>query len=145
MIHLQKCRNLSLRYCSVDNNCFLTEAVKQVGGFPKVIGHSAMDAILQKKLTGLGYKWIVDYNTISKHLKTVRQDIIHSYKYSISSFYLKDFSIMRPKPTLFIDAIDLLISRKFNALFAYSILNLSKALGFLAGRVRKRTHRFNHF
>lgn len=53
---------------SIDNNIFLTKAVREAGGFTsEAVYH--VDAVLRYRLACMGWKWLCDFTTISEHMK----------------------------------------------------------------------------
>lgn len=67
---------------SLDNTCYNTEVLNQLGGFPKVEGGPGVDRLLAKAVFDSGYKWSVDYNVISDHIRSgVWNELKHYYWY----------------------------------------------------------------
>lgn len=136
--YIEKCKvDSTLRYCSVDNNCFNTEIVRQVGGFPKIKGLGGMDVLLHKKIVDLGYKWLVDYSIVSDHIRPggLWQEVRHSYKYGRATQNLKDIPITpRSKRSFIIEPLSLLSRGSFYAFGVYVLLKFSKGLGAVISR-----------
>jgi hypothetical protein len=67
---------------SLDNTCYNTKVLRELGGFPKVIGGPGVDVLLAKKLIDSGYSWQVNYDVVSDHIrKGVRDELKHYYWY----------------------------------------------------------------
>lgn len=59
---------------TLDNTIFNTEALRKIGGFPKLETAAGVDLLLAYKLFDAGYKWHVDYSCESIHLRTGLMD-----------------------------------------------------------------------
>jgi glycosyltransferase involved in cell wall biosynthesis len=67
---------------TLDNTLFRTEALRSLGGFPKLRISAGVDNVLAQKIHLLGLKWAVDYSVKSVHLrKGLRQELDHYYWY----------------------------------------------------------------
>lgn len=67
-------------YKSLDNNLYKTEIIRKIGGFPT--SHLiSVDSELQKRVLQSGYKWIVDYDIVSYHLKDAKFRAIMKHTY----------------------------------------------------------------
>jgi len=53
--------------CSIDNNVYRTDVIKNVG-IPSYCG-GAVDSFVQEHVEKYGYKWIVDFSVVSEHLR----------------------------------------------------------------------------
>ena len=68
---------------TLDNTIWKTEAVRSVGGFPKIKVNAGVDTTLAYRLQAAGYQWVVDYNVQSTHLRMgLRQELQHQYWYA---------------------------------------------------------------
>src|SRR3990170_5399505 len=68
---------------TLDNTIWKTEAVRSVGGFPKIKVNAGVDTTLAYRLQAAGYHWVVDYNVQSTHLREgLRQELQHQYWYA---------------------------------------------------------------
>ena len=68
---------------TLDNTIYRTDAVREVGGFPKIKVNAGVDTTLAYRLQQAGYYWIVDYNVQSIHLrKGLKQELSHQYWYA---------------------------------------------------------------
>jgi ribosomal protein S26 len=65
---------------SIDNNIFRTKVIRELGGFPSDC-LVCTDTILMKKiLLETPYKWIIDTNVVSEHIRqSVKSHIKHAY------------------------------------------------------------------
>lgn len=70
---------------TLDNTIYLTEIIKKMGGFPKFKRkelHACVDTVLAKRVFDAGFKWKVDYNVKSLHIrKGLRDELRHFYWY----------------------------------------------------------------
>ncbi len=67
---------------TLDNTIYKTKIIRALGGFPKLRINAGVDTTLAYKIDHSGYKWIVDYNMQSIHLrKGLRQELNHQYWY----------------------------------------------------------------
>ncbi|HUK85272.1 MAG TPA: glycosyltransferase family 2 protein [Candidatus Acidoferrum sp.] len=67
---------------TLDNTIYKTKIIRALGGFPKLRINAGVDTTLAYKIDNSGYKWIVDYNMQSIHLrKGLRQELNHQYWY----------------------------------------------------------------
>ena len=67
---------------TLDNTIYKTRIIRTLGGFPKLRVTAGVDTTLAYKIDHSGYKWIVDYNIQSIHLrKGLRQELNHQYWY----------------------------------------------------------------
>ena len=68
---------------TLDNTIYRTEAVRAVGGFPKLRSSAGVDTALAYMLNERGYLWFVDYDVRSVHLrKSLRQELSHQFWYA---------------------------------------------------------------
>lgn len=67
---------------TLDNTIYKTKIIRAIGGFPKLRINAGVDTTLAYKIDHFGYKWVVDYNMQSIHLrKGLRQELNHQYWY----------------------------------------------------------------
>ena len=67
---------------TLDNTIYKTKMIRALGGFPKLRVNAGVETTLAYKIDASGYKWIVDYNVQSVHLrKGLRQELNHQYWY----------------------------------------------------------------
>ncbi len=68
---------------TLDNTIYRTAAVRAIGGFPKLHSSAGVDTTLAYLLEQHGYRWLVDYDVQSVHLrKNLRQELSHQYWYA---------------------------------------------------------------
>jgi glycosyltransferase involved in cell wall biosynthesis len=66
---------------SMDNNIFRTRVVRSLGGFPEICPVCADTALMKKMRSQTGYKWIIDPDVISLHMRNgLRASVEHRYK-----------------------------------------------------------------
>lgn len=64
---------------SLDNNIWRTKILKEIGGFPESKKFMA-DRYLYPKILKHGYKWVVDKNVVSIHIRHgIKQNLKHHY------------------------------------------------------------------
>jgi glycosyltransferase involved in cell wall biosynthesis len=67
---------------TLDNTIYKTKIIRALGGFPKLRINAGVDTTLAYKIDHFGYKWIVDYDVQSVHLRRdLRQELNHQYWY----------------------------------------------------------------
>jgi len=67
---------------TIDNTIYKTEALRRLGGFPRLLNSTATDAELARRVSLAGYEWKVDYGVRSVHLrKGLRDELAHRYWY----------------------------------------------------------------
>jgi glycosyltransferase involved in cell wall biosynthesis len=67
---------------TLDNTIYKTKIIRQLGGFPKLQVNAGVDTTLSYKVDNAGYRWIVDYNIRSVHMrKGLKQELEHQYWY----------------------------------------------------------------
>jgi glycosyltransferase involved in cell wall biosynthesis len=67
---------------TLDNTIYKTKIIKQIGGFPKLRVNAGVDTTLAYKVDHAGYRWTVDYNVRSVHMrKGLKQELNHQYWY----------------------------------------------------------------
>lgn len=54
---------------TLDNTCWCTSVIREFG-FPVAFSGAGIDTVLAFKLEAAGYRWIVDYNCVSVHLRS---------------------------------------------------------------------------
>lgn len=69
---------------SIDNNIYRTEIIRELGGFPASCP-ACIDRNLWDKILDAGYKWIMDKNVVSDH---IRPGIVYELKHKYNT-YLK--------------------------------------------------------
>ena len=72
---------------TLDNTIYKAKLIRALGGFPKLRVTAGVDTTLAYKIDQAGYKWIVDYNMQSVHLrKGLKQELNHQYWYGAQLF-----------------------------------------------------------
>lgn len=67
---------------TLDNTIYKTKIIKELGGFPKLRVNAGVDTTLAYKIDSACFKWIVDYNVHSVHLRnSLKQELNHQYWY----------------------------------------------------------------
>lgn len=65
---------------SIDNNIYWTEVIRQLGGFPSNCP-VCTDTWLKRNVESAGYKWIIDREVVSDHVRYgIVQNAVHTYK-----------------------------------------------------------------
>jgi glycosyltransferase involved in cell wall biosynthesis len=64
---------------TIDNTLYNTKAIRSLGGFPKLAGGAGVDTILSLKVVAAGFKWIVNYDVVSDHLRKSLMDTLRHY------------------------------------------------------------------
>jgi glycosyltransferase involved in cell wall biosynthesis len=92
---------------TLDNTIYRTAAVRAVGGFPYSRSSAGVDTTLAYLLSARGFRWIVDYDVQSVHLrKGLRQELDHQFWYAqqLNDMWLqieRNTSARRPPVTRF--------------------------------------------
>jgi glycosyltransferase involved in cell wall biosynthesis len=92
---------------TLDNTIYRTAVVRAVGGFPKLHSSAGVDTTLAYLLSEGGYRWLVDYDVQSVHLrKSLQQELSHQYWYAkqLSEMWMqieRNTSMRRPPVTNF--------------------------------------------
>lgn len=67
---------------TLDNTIYKTDALRSIGGFPKMDVNAGVDSVLAYKLLQAGFEWAVDYGVQSTHLRCgLRDELQHQYWY----------------------------------------------------------------
>jgi glycosyltransferase involved in cell wall biosynthesis len=68
---------------TLDNTMYRTKVIRALGGFPKMSCNAGVDAVLAYKVEKAGFRWIVDYNVQSTHLRQgLKQELHHQQFYA---------------------------------------------------------------
>ena len=133
---------------TLDNTIWDTEALRSVGGFPRV-NFAGIDTFVSRMLESKGYKWLVDYNVRSLHLHSggPLNEFKHYYFYGLSlpqihgrlkyySFYENEnalclfFRLAKSPVSSFKMSLRMHDSR---LMFSYPIIRLCWLLGYIRG------------
>jgi glycosyltransferase involved in cell wall biosynthesis len=134
---------------TLDNTIWKTSILCDLGGFPK-LNFAGIDTYLHCLFAAKGYKWLVDYDVQSLHLhRGFLNEVRHNFFYGLSlpelyekmavfsdvgsdvtwHYFLKK-SLLSPIASLKMAAK----MRDSRLLFAYPVIRLAWALGYLKGR-----------
>jgi glycosyltransferase involved in cell wall biosynthesis len=127
---------------TLDNTIYKTSIIRQLGGFPKLPVSAGVDHVLAQRVHSAGYKWKVDYDVKSIHLRTgLKDEIAHNYWYGACADELESSLFKRPAKTralilrfMFSPVRGLQIAVKTNApqaLYIYPLLRLAFLRGVL--------------
>jgi hypothetical protein len=127
---------------TLDNTIYKTSIIRQLGGFPKLQVSAGVDHVLAQKVHAAGYRWKVDYDVKSVHLRTGLEDeLSHNYWYGACADTLESSLFNRPAKTralilrlIFSPAMGLQIAVKTKApqaLYIYPLLRLAFLRGVL--------------
>lgn len=87
---------------TLDNTIYRTRVIKELGGFPKMHVNAGVEAVLAYKVEHAGYRWVVDYNVQSVHLRQgLTQELGHQYWYATQLYEIWrriEFEKSRPPP-----------------------------------------------
>ena len=68
---------------SIDNNIFRTKVIRQLGGFPTICPVCSDTILFKKIMLETGYRWIIDKEVVSYHIRKSVKDYIQHY-YTLS-------------------------------------------------------------
>lgn len=72
---------------TLDNTIYKAKIIKKLRGFPKMRVNAGVETVLAFKIWQVGYRWVVDYNVRSVHLRSgLRQELQHQYWYATQSY-----------------------------------------------------------
>lgn len=67
---------------TIDNTIYKTEAIRSMGGFPKLTVGAGVDNVLAYHTYLARYEWFVDHSVKSEHLRTnLKDELTHRYWY----------------------------------------------------------------
>ena len=89
---------------TLDNTIYKTKIIEALGGFPWVNRNSGVDVILAYKISDAGFRWMVDYDVQSTHLRyglgsELRHEEWHGYTLSEISHRIRQEIGKRPYVT----------------------------------------------
>jgi glycosyltransferase involved in cell wall biosynthesis len=68
---------------TLDNTIYRTRVIREIGGFPKLASSSGVDTVLAYEMDEAGYRWRVDYDIQSVHLRQgLHQELNHQFWYA---------------------------------------------------------------
>jgi glycosyltransferase involved in cell wall biosynthesis len=83
---------------TLDNTFYNTKIIRSIGGFPFMSASSGIDTLLAYRIREKGFKWIVNPEVQSIHLrKNFTQNLSHQYWYSSA---LKEVKLREPNFTI---------------------------------------------
>jgi glycosyltransferase involved in cell wall biosynthesis len=130
---------------TLDNTIYRTSILRELGGFPKLAFSAGVDHVLAQRIYSAGYRWKVNYDVKSVHLRTgLADELAHNYWYGACSDQLEISLKRRPVKTnalmqrlMFTPVRGLQIAlktREPSAVFIYPQLRLAFARGVLNSR-----------
>jgi glycosyltransferase involved in cell wall biosynthesis len=133
---------------TLDNTIYKTDILRRLGGFPKLPFSAGVDHVLAQHVYSAGYRWKVDYDMHSIHLRTgLADELAHNYWYGACSDQLEASLKRRPLKTrrllqrlLFTPVRGLQIAvktREPSAVYVYPRLRLAFARGVISSRKNK--------
>jgi GT2 family glycosyltransferase len=106
---------------TLDNTIYRTEAIRALGGFPKMQVNAGVDAVLAYKVERAGFRWIVDYSVQSVHLRRgLEQELRHQYWYATQLYEIWrriETETNRPPPITRMGIISRFLVSPFTGLF----------------------------
>jgi len=92
---LERYRKYDLPVFSIDNTIFVTSLLGRIGAVPSELRYSGVDTYIYKKIISLGYRWAIDYNLISTHLRQggVLEQVSRYYRYGLDTPTLKRYDL----------------------------------------------------
>jgi len=92
---LEHYKKYGLPIFSIDNTIFRSSVVKRMGIVPSELKYSGVDTYVYKNITSLGYRWAVDYDLISTHLRQggVREQVNRYYRYGLDTPILEKHNL----------------------------------------------------
>jgi glycosyltransferase involved in cell wall biosynthesis len=133
---------------TIDNNLYKTSAIKSLGGFPKLDGGAGVDTILSIKVAEAKFKWIVNYDAISDHLRQSLADTLRHYVWYGRNFPELEHKIGHKKVNVYRQVyrfiaspargLDIAIKkRRWQVLFVYPMVRLCILTGIFQGLKRQ--------
>jgi glycosyltransferase involved in cell wall biosynthesis len=130
---------------TLDNTIYKTRIVRLLGGFPRLRISAGVDTVLAQRIHSNGFKWKVDYNVRSIHLrKGLKDELAHYYWYGTCANQLEPVLFSKPvnlKSTvlraLFSPFRGLEVAIKKNApqvIYIYPLIRLAILKGTFDGR-----------
>jgi len=132
---------------TLDNTIYKTSIIRQIGGFPKLPVSAGVDHVLAQRIHSGGYRWKVDYDVKSIHLRTgLNGELVHNYWYGTCADELENSLFQKTAKTwtlilrfAFSPVRGLQIALKTNAAQAIYVYPLMR-LAFLRGVLDRRKH-----
>ena len=86
---------------TLDNTMYKTEVIKEMGGFPTLpnLGAGTDSFLSHKIISHYGYRWLIDYDTVSTHLRQGLRDQLNHMVWCGKTFPIINREIYRRKFT----------------------------------------------
>jgi hypothetical protein len=82
---------------TLDNTIYKTDVVRRLGGFPKLSVSAGVDNVFAQRIHLSGYRWKVDYDVKSTHLRTgLKDELAHYYWYGTCASGLEQILFNKP-------------------------------------------------
>jgi glycosyltransferase involved in cell wall biosynthesis len=129
---------------TLDNTLYRTDALRLLGGFPKLKISAGVDNVLAQKIQLHGLKWAVDYSVRSVHLREgLKQELEHYYWYGTCMVSLdpvlfgRNVNLRRFALRWFLSplrGLDIALRKKSaEALYVYPLMRLATLRGIADG------------
>jgi glycosyltransferase involved in cell wall biosynthesis len=133
---------------TIDNTLYNTKVIKAIGGFPKLDGGAGVDTILSIRLANAGFKWIVNYDAISEHLRRSLIDTLKHYIWYGRNFPELERYIGRRQVNVYRQVyrfvaspargVDIAVKKKrWQVMFVYPMVRFCILVGIFQGLKRK--------
>jgi len=130
---------------TLDNTIYKTDVIRRLGGFPKLSVSAGVDNVLAQRIHLSGYRWKVDYDVKSTHLRTgLKDELAHYYWYGTCASGLEQILFNKPVNlkglilrAFFSPIRGLDVAIKKNApqiVYIYPLIRFNILRGVLAGR-----------
>ena len=92
-LHSQELYSDSFHFgMTIDNTIYRTASIRKIGGFPRITKNAIVDNVLRKRVFDAGFKWKVNYDVKSMHIRDgLRDELRHCYWYGASFNYLTPY------------------------------------------------------
>ncbi len=132
---------------TLDNTIYRTDVIRRLGGFPAIPGSVGVDWSMSQRVFLGGYRWKVDYNVVSVHLRHgLKGELAHNYWYGTCSDELERSMFQRNASArrmllrfLFspIRGLEIAVKKRApEAIYIYPLMRLSYLRGVFDGRRR---------
>lgn len=130
---------------TLDNTMYKTQVVRDMGGFPNLPNRGAgVDTVLSKKIRDKGFKWLVDYDVVSTHLRKGLRDEINHMLWCGKTFPIVNRVMFSQKITLSSLLLRMVLSpfraleiavkmREPNVTYTYPLMRLASFKGISDG------------
>ena len=82
---------------TLDNTIYKTDVIRRLDGFPKLSVSVGVDNVLAQRIHLSGYRWKVDYDVKSTHLRTgLKDELAHYYWYGTCASGLEQILFNKP-------------------------------------------------